>query len=209
MKAVGQRSHSLEQEMATNFICLDDPITIQQKGWCLTAVSKDTRGELTLADSKSHQCPNPSCKTLKTIHRLKVQVAAHPPCDSHAGALLDGTLVVEKLVTVFDQDGMHRGLHAGDFVWTGAAGVQVSGRLSGVTNVGTHRLAAFTDCQRCDQKGVMEGRLCGRIQSPNHPELNGCQVTAAYRITFDPSVTGGQGAVRGTMEGVILCPCHA
>ena len=134
---------------------------------------------------------------------------AHQPCDSHAAAALNGTLVVEKLVTVFDRDGMRRGLHAGDFAWTGAAGLTVTGRLSGVTNVGTHRLPAFTDCQKCDEKGVMEGRLCGRIQSATHAQLNGCQVTAAYRIRSDPSATGGQGAVRATVEGVILCSCQA
>jgi len=203
----------MEQAMAeaapVNFVCLDDPITVFTKEWCVSAVSKDASGDLHLSDSKSHQCHTPSCRTLKTVHNLKVQIVAHAPCDSHVSALLNGTLVVERLVTVFDQDGMHRGLHAGDFVWAGAAGVQVTGRLSGVTNVGTHRLPGFTDCQKCDARGVMEGRLCGRIQSPNHPELNGCQVTAAYRIRFDPSATGGQGAVRATVEGVILCPCQA
>jgi hypothetical protein len=189
--------------------CLDDPAAILQKDWCVSALSKDGRGELKLADSKRHECHTPPCKSLKTVHQLKVQVAGHPPCDSHVGALLNGVISVERLVTVFEEDGMHRGLHAGDFAWSGTAGVQITGRLSGVTNVGTHRLPVFTDCQKCDDKGVMEGRLCGRIQSPNQPQLNGCQVTAAYRIKFDPSVTGGQGAVRITVEGVILCSCQA
>ena len=194
--------------MANNLSCLDDPITILQKEWCLSALSKDVRGELHLSDSKPHQCHTPPCKTLKTVHQLKVSVAGHSPCDSHSAALLNGTIVVERLVTVFDQDGMHRGLHAGDFVWNGAAGSHVTGRLSGVTNVGTHRAPAFNDCQKCDERGVMEGRLCGKILSPDNPALNGCQITGAYRIKFDPSVTGGQGAVRGTLEGVILCSCQ-
>jgi hypothetical protein len=153
--------------------------------------------------------PYPRVQYLHTVHRLKVELIAHQPCDSHAAAALNGTLVVERLVTVFERDGTHRGLHAGDFAWTGAAGLTVTGRLSGVTNVGTHRLPAFTDCQKCDDRGVMEGRLCGRIHAPAATQLNGCQVTAAYRIKFDPSTTGGQGAVRATVEGVILCPCQA
>jgi hypothetical protein len=188
--------------------CLDDPGTILQKEWCLSALSKDLRGTLNLTDSKSHQCHTPSCKTVKTVQVLKVKADSHPPCDSHAGKLLDGTIVVERLVTVFDQDGMHRGFHAGDFIWQGGAGIQVTGRMSGVTNVGTHRAPAFNDCQKCDEKGVMEGRLCGQIASTSNPTLNGCQVMADYRIKFDPGATGGQGAVRGTLEGVIVCSCH-
>jgi hypothetical protein len=188
--------------------CLDDPGTILQKEWCLSALSKDLSGTLHLTDGKSHQCHTPVCKTLKTVHQLKVEAVSHPPCDSRAGRLLDGTIVVERLVTVFDRDGMHRGFHAGDFVWQGAAGIKVAGRISGVTNAGTHRAPAFTDCQKCDDKGVMEGRLCGQIASTSNPALNGCQVVADYRIRFDPAVTGGQGGVRGTLEGVIICSCQ-
>ena len=77
-----------------------------------------------------------------------------------------------------------------------------------MTNVGTHRAPVFKECQSCDDIGVMEGRLCGQIASTSHPALNGCQVMADYRIKFDPGVAGGQGAVRGTLEGVIICSCQ-
>jgi hypothetical protein len=100
--------------MATQ--CLDDPATILQKEWCLSALSKDLSGTLTLVDSKTHQCHTPPCKTLKTIHTVKLKVVAHPPCDSQPAHPLDGDLGVDKLVTAFDQDGTHRGFHAGDFV---------------------------------------------------------------------------------------------
>src|SRR5580765_8245576 len=133
--------------------CLDDPGTILQKEWCLSALSKDLGGVLHLTDSKPHQCHTPPCKTLKTVHQLKVKAIGHQPCDSQPAKLLDGEIVIERLVTVFDQDGTHRGFHAGDFVWHGAAGIQVIGRMSGVTNVGTHRAPAFNDCQKCDEKG--------------------------------------------------------
>jgi len=188
--------------------CIDDPGTILQKDWCVSPVSKDLTGALKLTDSKPHQCHIPACKTLKTVHLLKLRVAAHAPCDSAAAKVLDGEMVIERLVTVFDQDGSHRGYHAGDFTWTGAAGLHVTGRISGITNAGSHRAPAFTACQKCDDKGVMEGRLCGQIVSTADAALNGCQVTADYRIKFDPSTTGGQGDVRGTLEGIILCACR-
>ena len=191
--------------MATQ--CIDDPATILQKEWCLSAVSKDLTGTLNLSDSKSHQCQTPSCKTLKTVHQVKLKAVGHPPCDSQPSHALDGDIAIDRLVTVFDQDGMHRGFHAGDFVWKGA-GLQVTGRISGVTNEGSHRPPACNACQKCDDKGVMEGRLCGQIVSTANPALNGCQVVAAYRIKFDPGTTGGQGAIHGTLEGIILCPCQ-
>src|SRR5579862_5346203 len=115
--------------------CLDDPAIILQKDWCLNALSKDVGGTLHLVDSKSHQCHIPPCKTLKTVQQLKVKVAGHAPCDSPTSKLLDGTIAIDQLVTVFDQDATHRGFHAGNFVWQGAAGLQVTGRISGVTNV--------------------------------------------------------------------------
>jgi len=188
--------------------CLDDPATMLQKEWCISALSKDLRGTLHLSDHKTHQCQTPPCKTLKTVHQVKLNIVGHPPCDSQTAHVLDGVIKIDKLVTVFDQDGQHRGFHAGDFTWQGAGSTQVTGRISGVTNVGTHRLPIFTDCQKCDAKGVMEGRLCGQIASTSTAALNGCQVMAAYRIKFDPSLTGGQGDVSATLEGVIICSCQ-
>lgn len=192
--------------MATQ--CLDDPTAILQKEWCVSALSKDLSGSLHLVDQKLHQCTKPGCKTLKTVHQLSLKAVGHAPCDTHAGALLDGPITVDKLISAFDQDGTHRGIHAGDFVWHGAAGVTVAGRMSGITNAGTHRAPAFSDCQKCDEKGVMEGRLCGQITSTANPAINGCQIVADYRIKFDSSSTGGTGSVRGTLEGVILCSCQ-
>ncbi len=188
--------------------CIDDPATILQKDWCLSALSKDLSGTLQLTDSKSHQCHTPPCKTLKTVQLVKIKVVGHPPCDSAAAKVLDGTITIDRLVTVYDQDATHRGFHAGDFVWQGAAGLQVIGRISGVTNVGSHRPPAFPACQKCDDKGVMEGRLCGQITSTTGTALNGCQVFADYRIRFEPSAAGGQGALSGTLEGVIICSCQ-
>jgi len=194
--------------MPTQIQCFDDPGTILQQPICLSIISKDTRGTLSLNVSQPHACTLPPCRTLKTVHTLKLTPTPHPPCDSHAAQPFGGTFVVERLVTAFDQDGMHRGFHAGDFVWTATPAIQVNGRMSGMTNEGTHRAPAFADCQTCDVRGVMEGRLCGKITAPNVPALNGCQLMAAYRFRFEPSTAGGTGAVTGVIEGVIICQCH-
>jgi hypothetical protein len=186
--------------------CLDDPPTILKQSMCVNPLSKDTSGKLTLNVSERNQCKEPQCVTLKTVHQLKLKAKAHKPCDSKIARSLNGEIVIERLVTAFDQDGNHRGFHAGDFVWTGA-GVQATGRMSGITNAGTHREPAFKPCQKCDEPGVMEGRLCGQIVESQDPALKGCQIVAVYRIKFDPSEKGGQGAVRGVIEGVIVCPC--
>ena len=191
--------------MATQ--CFDDPAGILEKAFCVSAVSKDLKGELKRTSSKEQKCQTPECKTLRTIHGLKVEVSP-TNCDSPAASPLSGTLTA-KIITAFDTDGNHRGVHAGDFSWTGAGGLKITGRMSGVTNEGSHRLP-IKDCQKCNDRGIMEGRLCGQvIDGGQTPKLKGCQIVAAYRIKFDPSITGGDGGVKGTLEGVLVCSCTA
>lgn len=189
--------------MAT-FQCFDDPKGIFEKEFCVSAVSKDLKGDLKLGDSKEHKCSQPRCKTLRTVHALEVKVLA-TLCDSPAARPLNGDLTV-KLVTAFDTDGNHRGFHAGDFTLAGAGGLKITGRMSGVTNEGSHRLP-IKACQKCGDTGIMEGRLCGAVVDPGTSRLRGCQIIAAYRIKFDPSIAGGSGAVVGTLEGVVVCAC--
>jgi hypothetical protein len=52
----------------------------------------------------------------------------------------------------------------------------------------------------------MEGRLCGQIRR-GPGELLGCSVIGIYLLRFDAGRSGGEGAVQGTFEGVIVCPC--
>jgi len=188
--------------------CFDDPAGILEKPFCVSAVSKDLKGELQPTSNKAQKCVEPKCQTLRTVHSLKVEVVP-TNCDSPAAKPLNGTLGVKRLCTAFDTDGNHRGFHAGDFTWVGAGGLKIEGRMSGVTNEGSHRLP-IKDCQTCKDIGIMEGRLCGQvIDGGQTPKLKGCQVIAAYRIKFDPSKTGGKGAVVGTLEGVLVCFCTA
>lgn len=79
--------------------------------------------------------------------------------------------------------------------------------MSGMTNEGTHRKPVFEACQECGERGVMEGRLCGRLVDAADPRLAGAQVTAAYRFAFDASEDGGRGAFQGTVEGLVVRNC--
>lgn len=189
--------------------CLDDPATIFKQKMCVHAVSKNFKASTRVLESMEQKCQKPQCVTLKTLHVMKLELTSNPPCDSKFGKLLNGTLTVEKLATAFDQDGTGRAFHAGDFVWKGTNFV-ATGRMSGVTNAGTHRKPVFKDCQPCDARGFMEGRICGQIIETNKEELKGCQIIGTYRISFPPSPTapkGGVGDGQGTIEAVLVCSC--
>jgi hypothetical protein len=137
---------------------------------------------------------------------LRLELSSHD-CDSDVGRLFDGRLVSKDLTTVFvDGSGERRGTHLGTFVWRSSAG-DLTGDLRGMTNEGTHREPAFDGCQRCAERGVMEGRLCGTLVRPADPRLEGAQVVGAYRIRFDPTERGGEGAVSGTVEGLVVRSC--
>ena len=187
--------------------CLAEPETIWKQKMCPNAVSKNAKATIKLVEKNEQRCEKPECSTLKTIHTLKIGPATNAPCDSKLGKLLTGTLVVEKLITAFIKDGTQRGFHAGDFLWKGASFV-AEGRLSGITNAGTHRKPIFNDCQPCDARGFMEGRICGQIIETNKPELKGCQILGTYRLRFTPTATGGNGSGQGTIEAVLICPCE-
>jgi hypothetical protein len=173
---------------------------------CVFPLSKDLEGELNLIHSDRESCRTLDCNTLETQHHLKLAASRHE-CDSEAAGLLDGTLASGDLVHKFaDADGNRRGVHEGTFRWSGS-GARAVGTLRGVTNAGTHRAPAFDECQRCDNPGVMEGLMVGTIRRAHDRRLVGCTIQAAYRLRFDPSSEGGSGAVRGTLEGAIVCDC--
>jgi hypothetical protein len=175
---------------------------------CLSALSKNLKGELRPLHHALERCAKLRCTTLKTIHFVQLKVNTNRPCDSRTGRLLDGELIVRNLVTAFEQgDGNRRGVHQGDFIWKGNTLVAI-GTLSGITNAGTHRQPPFKACQTCDAKGFMEGRFCGTIRKAERPQLLGCQVIGTYRFHFDPTKTeGGRGGIGGTLEGEIVCAC--
>jgi hypothetical protein len=186
--------------------CEGRPPELVRAVLCLDEVSKDVKGELSIIDADAHECRKLDCKTLTVEHLLRAELSSHN-CDSELGRKLDGRLTARDLTTVFvDGSGLRRGMHAATFVWRTAVGI-IQGRMSGMTNEGTHREPAFKGCQRCDERGVMEGRLCGRLVRAADPAMAGAQVTAAYRFAFDPSEKGGEGALVGTLEGLLVRNC--
>jgi hypothetical protein len=187
-------------------VCDGKSVELLEAELCLDELSKDARGELSFLDAERHECREDGCLTLRVQHALALELTSHT-CDSKLGSLFDGRLVSKDLVSVFVAgSGERRGMHTGTFWWRSGAGI-VQGRLSGMTNEGTHREPAFDPCQRCDQRGVMEGRLCGQVVRPYDPSVAGAQVFGAYRLRFDPSEGGGQGAVAGTVEGLVVRAC--
>lgn len=186
--------------------CLDDYATIYSQKMCVNSVSKNFKASIRVLQKEEQKCEKPECRTLKTIHAMKIGVVSNNPCDSKVGKMLTGTIVVEKLASAFDQDGTKRGFHGGDFVWKTASFV-AEGRMSGVSNAGTHRRPIFDDCQPCDARGFMEGRICGQIVETNKPELKGCQLIGTYRMRYQPTPTGPNAGGQGTIEAVLVCPC--
>jgi hypothetical protein len=173
---------------------------------CVSPLSKDLEGGLDLVHSEPERCRTLRCQTLETQHHLKLTVSRHD-CDSEVASLLDGTLTSGDLAHKFaDADGTRRGVHEATFRWRGSRTI-VSGSMRGVTNAGTHRAPAFDECQRCEDPGVMEGLLVGRIRRAPDRRLVGCTIQAAYRLRFDAAKEGGSGGVRGTLEGAIVCDC--
>jgi hypothetical protein len=173
---------------------------------CLSELSKDLKGELRPMEAERQVCRRRDCVTLETVHQLVLDVASHD-CDSEAGKLLDGRLGSQVVSKFVDGDGNRRGVHEGPFRWR-APDLLATGMMKGVTNVGTHRRPAFDDCQTCKDRGVMEGMLLGTIVRARNKRLLGCELRAAYRLRFDPSESGGSGAVAGTLEGAIVCDCR-
>ena len=187
--------------------CAGRPAELARAVLCLDELSKDIKGDLVIVETEVHECRELDCQSLTVEHLLRVEVSSHL-CDSGLGKQFDGRITSRDLTTVFvDGSGMRRGMHAGTFVWNTAAG-RVEGRMSGMTNEGTHREPAFKACQECGDRGVMEGRLCGRLVRAADPALTGAQVTAAYRFAFDAGERGGEGALQGTVEGLVVRNCR-
>ncbi len=186
--------------------CDGRPAELEKAVLCLDELSKDVKGDLMIVEAERHECRELECRTLTVQHVLRAELGSHQ-CDSKLGQQFDGRFTSRDLTTVFvDGTGMRRGMHTGTFVWRTSVGI-VQGRMSGMTNEGTHREPAFKGCQECGELGVMEGRLCGRLVRATDRSLVGAQVTAAYRFAFKPNEKGGDGELQGTIEGLVVRNC--
>ena len=188
--------------------CFDEPGVIFDTRFCLDTISKNVKGSIKAGKPLQIVCEKEKCVTLRTMSAIKVAVLTNKECDSKLGLRLDGSLVVGKLATAYENDGLQRGVHAGDFVWTGQH-VQIKGRMSGITNAGILRAPVFKPaCEKCSTPGVMIGRLCGQVVGSAGTGLNGAQVMAVYRFLVPkPTKEGASGSLTGTIEGVIVGPC--
>ena len=198
--------------MATS-VCLDEAPLILKTSMCLAALSKNLTGSLGNPKRNLQKCEKSGCITAKPLGGLQLKPAIRPasPCDDRKwGRIFNGPITVKALATAYlipaggstgGPDGAHRGFHAGEFVWTIVGGTVV-GRISGMSNVGTHRPPAFGPCQVCNTPNVMEGRLCGAVQVPADHPLYGSRVMASYRLAVQE-----KNVIKGVLEGVVILPC--
>ena len=193
----------------------DDPKILKTKKVCLNKVSKNLQqGTLKRTSIKDEACEVPNCKTRKLTHNLILPVAAHT-CDSTTSNVLNGKIVVEELVTAKLPAADGRGIHSGNFVWTGttASGVVVKGTMNGLNNIGPHRKPFIGNAaceQNCDTRLVMEGRFSGKVTAANQQfqKLIGCEVVADYRLRLNASEDEPLSSPNGTLEGLLICVCQ-
>ncbi|SNY60110.1 hypothetical protein SAMN05421748_12153 [Paractinoplanes atraurantiacus] len=175
---------------------------------CVAPVSKIVKGRLTEPEPERRECEDPRCLTLTTRQTLELFLDPFD-CDDPdvSRPLLNGGIRVTDLVHVFDRSGQGRGFHSGEFRWE-AGPLLAFGRLSGITNAGTHHEPVM-DCQRCEDPGFLQGRLCGSIARAEDPALRGAQIFANYALRADRVEGDGLHAqdVRGTIEGVLVRGC--
>jgi hypothetical protein len=163
------------------------------------------KGRIILARANEEKCEKLDCISFKTYHQLEVELSSHAPCDSKKGEVLNGSLIA-RIIHGFINNGEGRGAHHGKFQLSSISGTIVRGQLWGITNAGTHR-KPISDCESCDLKGHMEGRLAGEIQEGDK-SLTDCRVFGSYMIKFDPSAGFINTPMTGTLEGVIVCECE-
>jgi hypothetical protein len=189
--------------------CFDDPKLVFDSAVCVLSVSKDLKGEVLPPKQRAHECADQHCKTLQTLSELKAAVHTDPPCDSERARALDGTLLVRDLATVYDTDVKLRGVHAGDFSWTGR-GIELSGRMSGITNAGILRAPIFhPGCEKCLEPHVMIGRICGSVVkfSDADAHLRDASFVAVYRFLLLDPRPGAPTRFEGTLEGALVPRC--
>src|SRR5215210_1479929 len=159
-----------------------DPVEHFREPVCMIRVSKDWKGEFRVADRAEQKCQDPHCTTVKGLIKLESKVQRHRPCDAVGAGSLDGD-IAGLLAFSYIDDGQRRGYHVGKVEWAGG-GSKLIGKMTGVTNAGTHR-APLMQCERCEEPGHMEGSLEAVVIEGQH---KGCRLVATYAFEFDPGV---------------------
>jgi hypothetical protein len=188
--------------------CPDDPRLMLEQQMCVAPVSKVLKGRISDAEPERRECEDPRCLSLVTRQTLELGLEPFE-CDDPdvSRPLLNGVIRVVDLVHVFDRSGDGRAFHSGDFRWESGRTL-IFGRLSGITNAGTHHEPVM-DCQRCNDPGFLQGQLCGSIARAEDQTLRGAQIFANYALRVDRVAGDGipEQEVRGTIEGVLVRGC--
>jgi hypothetical protein len=188
--------------------CPDNPRTMAAGRFCLASLSKDLRGKAAKPDPRRHSCGEPKCETLVSAQVVELELVSHGDCDDDLARLLDGGLKLSLIHAMKDGDTRARGFHYARFEWS-APGTLIVGEMSGATNAGVHREPAFKACEKCESIPIDEGRFCGQVERARRKAFEGAQVFGIYRLDLDdPTQDGFAGAVKGTLEGVVLQPCR-
>lgn len=170
---------------------------------CIFELSKKmTNGQMRrIGEPRLYTCDSPSCKSFKVEHNFTCILKTNKECDSKTAAIIDGRLtseIIHGLIT----NGQGRGAHHAKFLINGSKDLEVVGILAGITNAGTHHGTA--DCEPCDVKGHMEGRLVGSIKKG---PLLGSRIFASYMIFFEHSPEFTDTIANGELEGIIVSDC--
>ncbi len=186
-----------------------DPDLLQSQQNCVAELSKNLDGQALVVEANSRRCRTPACESLTLVQHLRLRLATHA-CDSPQGLVLDGSIVIRDLTTVFAGARPHlRGVHAGRFYWTPTGGGRIVGTMEGVTNAGLLRAPAVPDAEMCDRPGALTGYLTGTGRNVPQISVPEFTVEAAYRIDWTPDATPqSTAAMVGILEGILILPCR-
>lgn len=148
---------------------------------CIFELSKKmTNGQMRrIGEPRLYTCDSPACKTFKVEHNFTCILKTNKECDSKTAAIIDGRLTSE-IIHGLIKNGEGRGTHHGKFRIAGSKGIEVTGMLAGITNAGTHH--GTSNCEPCNVKGHMEGRLVGNIKKGTLTGSNLCFIYDIFRI---------------------------
>ncbi|MDH5605517.1 MAG: hypothetical protein OEY93_01405 [Anaerolineae bacterium] len=181
---------------------------------CLYEISKDMKGDIHLDPEMTHpeKCKNNlgECTTIKTIENIKMSVIDNGKCDSEISREVCMGDFSAKLMAVLRDNSDGRGYHSGRFRWEFKDLFVAQGRMSGITNAGTHRFPLL-DCEPCNALAHMEGFLDGYVTGINYiPETRGqeySRLVGSYAIQIDWHKGGMDGDLLGILEGMLIGPC--
>ena len=193
---------------------LDDGGPVFESKECIAELSKRiVRGQIRrIGEPKYDVCDSPPCRSFKVKHNFSCILRTNEECDSKSSKILDGADEDEhssqpnftsEITHGLILNGEGRGSHYGKFNIFGSEGTNVTGILAGITNAGTHHTFS-NECETCNVKGHMEGRLIGKITKG---PLIGSRIFASYMIRFEHSPEFNDTLAGGTLEGVIVSDC--